>query len=51
MTASENFIIIQNNHQNIKNVIQHKTDEFSHEFKDLVVKMLSYNFLDRPTLD
>lgn len=34
------------------NVIEHKMDkEFSEEFKDLVFKMLSYNMLDRPSIE
>ena len=34
------------------NVIEHKYDkEFSEEFRDLVFKMLSYNMLDRPSLE
>jgi len=32
-------------------VISKTNDEFSDEFKDLVIKMLSYNFLDRPSLE
>ena len=49
----ENNINFQENylkHQNILQVIQHQSDEFSDEFKDLVFRMLSYNFLDRPSL-
>lgn len=34
-----------------KNVIQHKSEDFSEEFKDLVFKMLSYNMLERPSLE
>lgn len=38
------------NHLNIKNVIQNRTNTFSDEFKDLVIRMLAYNGLERPTL-
>ena len=34
-----------------KSVIQHKSDDFSEDFKDLVFKMLSYNMLERPSLE
>jgi serine/threonine protein kinase len=31
-------------------VIHHKQDDFSPEFKDLVLKMIAYNMLDRPSI-
>ena len=38
-------------YQDYKSVIQHKSEDFSEEFKDLVFKMLSYNMLERPSLE
>ena len=48
---SQSFHELYKNHLNIQNVIQHQSDSFSEEFKDLVYRMLAYNYLERPSLE
>lgn len=50
-SRNQSFHELYRNHLNIKNVIQNQTDTFSEEFKDLVIRMISYNYLERPTLE
>lgn len=50
-SKNQSFHELYRNHLNIKNVIQNQTDSFSDEFKDLVIRMISYNYLERPTLE
>jgi len=45
------FLANYTQHQNILGVISKQNDEFSEEFKDLVIRMLAYNYNERPSLE